>query len=392
MVLTTLKGEQSFDSLKLIVPADTFSGTDWNKFSIPTKHNASTLELVDETISQVLLNTGKPIKGLNTFTYVPEYDYYDLQISAKILGEDYYKGITKETIIKVGETLIENGIVKDVDMSEFIQHSQVLRADNTFNIDVNDNNISDYYDALSLVITQGTKGKIDVYGDDGKRGDRVNGIVVGKDTKVLQKITIYDKMEEARVKLKSNQGTFDKLVKMEYGMDGDKFREFFTNKLRIELRVNDFNKLRGFYTNREKGKVWLEDLLFSENNAILYQWNQFVNRNDSNAAIKHLDMSLQDKINYKLGSYSAHANWALLKPFVEKFKGDEKIVTDKIKKLHYYDDVKGTYKKMSDSVRKDIVRFCSEYKQNHLKSMRGELFTSSLTEKYKEIDKKISSL
>jgi hypothetical protein len=133
-------------------------------------------------------------------------------------------------------------------------------------------------------------------------------------------------------------------------------------------------------------------LLFSENNAILYQWNQFVNRNDSNAAIKHLDMSLQDKINYKLGSYSAHANWALLKPFVEKFKGDEKIVTDKIKKLHYYDEVKGTYKKMSDSVRKDIVRFCSEYKQNHLKSMRGELFTSSLTEKYKEIDKKISSL
>jgi hypothetical protein len=227
MVLTTLKGEQSFDSLKLIVPADTFSGTDWNKFSIPTKHNASTLELVDETISQVLLNTGKPIKGLNTFTYVPEYDYYDLQISAKILGEDYYKGITKETIIKVGETLIENGIVKDVDMSEFIQHSQVLRADNTFNIDVKDDNISDYYDALSLVITQGTKGKIDVYGDDGKKGDRVNGIVVGKDTKVLQKITIYDKMEEARVKLKSNQGTFDKLVKMEYGMDGDKFREFF---------------------------------------------------------------------------------------------------------------------------------------------------------------------
>jgi hypothetical protein len=47
---------------------------------------------------------------------------------------------------------------------------------------------------------------------------------------------------------------------------------------------------------------------------------------------------------------------------------------------------------MSDSVRKDIVRFCSEYKQNHLKSMRGELFTSSLTEKYKEIDKKISNL
>ena len=392
MVLTTLKGEQSFDTLRLQVPADIFSGTDWNKFSIPTKHNASTLALVDDTISQVLLDTGKKIKGLNTFTYVPDYDRYDLQISAKILGEDYYKGITKETIIKVGETLIENGIVKDVDMSEFIFRSKVLRADNTFNILVNDENMNEYYDALSLVITQGTKGKIDVYGDDGKRGDKVNGIVVGKDTKVLQKITIYDKMEEARVKLKLSDKNFNQLVKMEYGMDGEKFREYFTKRLRIELRVSDFHKLRGFYTDRKRGDVFLNDLLFSENNAILYQWNQFVSRKDSAEAIKHLDMSLQDKQNYRLGSYSAHANWALLKPFVEKFKGDEKIVTDKIKKLHYYDDVKGTYKKLSESVRKDIVRFCSEYKQNKMKELRGELFTSSLTEKYKEIDKKIMKL
>ena len=157
MVLTTLKGEQSFDTLRLQVPADIFSGTDWNKFSIPTKHNASTLALVDDTINQVLLDTGKKIKGLNTFTYVPGYDRYDLQISAKILGEDYYKGITNETIIKVAETLIENEIVKDVDMSEFIFRSKVLRADNTFNILVNDENMNEYYDALSLVITQGTK-------------------------------------------------------------------------------------------------------------------------------------------------------------------------------------------------------------------------------------------
>ena len=154
-------------------------------------------------------------------------------------------------------------------------------------------------------------------------------------------------------------------------MDGDKFREYFSKRLRIELRVSDFHKLRGFYTDRKRGDVFLNDLLFSENNAILYQWNQFVSRKDSAEAIKHLDMSLQDKQNYRLGSYSAHANWALLKPFVEKFKGDEKL---------------------SESVRKDIVRFCSEYKQNKMKELRGELFTSSLTEKYKEIDKKIMKL
>jgi hypothetical protein len=279
--------------------------------------------------------------------------------------------------------------VSGVDISEFIQTAQVLKADNTFNIPIEEAMIADYYDALSLVITQGTKGKIDVYGD---RGDRVNGVVVGKDTKVLQKITIYDKMEEARVKLKSSFGSFDDNVKREYGMEGQAFRDYFNNKLRIELRVNDFNKLRKFYTNRSKGNVYLEDLLFSENNAILYQWNQFVSSTDTATAIKFLDMSYQDKMNYKLEGYSASANFHYLKTRIEKINGDEKIVTDKIKKLHYYDASNGKYKKMSKSVVNDIIRFCSEYRQNQLKSMRGELFTSSLTNKFKEVDKKISNL
>jgi hypothetical protein len=389
MALKTLKEEQSFDTLKLKVPAECFTNINWGRFSVPTKHNASTLELVEEPITQVLLDSKSEIKGLNTFTYVPHLNLFDLQISAKILREDYYQGITKHNISKVCQTLTDNDIVSGVDISEFIQTAQVLKADNTFNIPIEEAMIADYYDALSLVITQGTKGKIDVYGD---RGDRVNGVVVGKDTKVLQKITIYDKMEEARVKLKSSFGSFDDNVKREYGMEGQAFRDYFNNKLRIELRVNDFNKLRKFYTNRSKGNVYLEDLLFSENNAILYQWNQFVSSTDTATAIKFLDMSYQDKMNYKLEGYSASANFHYLKTWIEKFNGDEKIVTDKIKKLPYYDASNGKYKKMSKSVVNDIIRFCSEYRQNQLKSMRGELFTSSLTNKFKEVDKKISNL
>lgn len=389
MALKTLKEEQSFDTLKLKVPAECFTTINWGKFSVPTKHNASTLELVEQPITQVLLDTQNEIKGLNTFTYVPHLDLFDLQISAKILREDYYKGITKQTISKVCDTLVDNDIVSSVDVSSFIQASQVLKADNTFNVPVEEAMIADYYDALSLVITQGTKGKIDVYGE---RGDRVNGVVVGKDTKVLQKITIYDKMEEARVKLKSSIGSFDDNVRREYGMEGQAFRDYFNDKLRIELRVNDFNKLRKFYTNRSKGNVYLEDLLFSENNAILYQWNQFVSSKDTATAIKFLDMSYQDKMNYKLEGYSQSANFHYLKPWIEKFHGDEKIITDKIKKLHYYDSATGKYKKMSKSVVDDIIKFCSEYRQNRLKALRGELFTSSLTNKFKEVDKKISNL
>jgi len=47
---------------------------------------------------------------------------------------------------------------------------------------------------------------------------------------------------------------------------------------------------------------------------------------------------------------------------------------------------------MSKSVVDDIIKFCSEYKQNQLKALRGELFTSSLTNKFKEVDKKITNL
>lgn len=388
MPLTTLKGEQSFDTLKLQIPADCFGTINWKRFIVPTYFNAAS-GIFNNDVEQVLLDTSSEIKGLNTFTYVPKYDYFDFNISAKLLRENYYRGITKDTIPQVCKSLIDNDIVSDVDISEFIQRAKVLRADNTFNIEIEGQFTADYYDALSLIITQGSKGKIDVYGE---KGDRVNGVVVGKDTKVLQKITIYDKIEEARVKLKSKLGSFETNIKNEYGMDAQSFRDYFNKKLRIELRVNDYEKLRKFYTNRSKGEVYLYDLLFSENNAILYQWNQFVSSRDTATAIKFLDMSYQDKMNYKLDGYSASANFHYLKTFIEKFKGDEKIVTDKIKKLHYYDAATGKYKKMSKSVLNDIIRFCSEYKQNQLKALRGELFTSSLTAKFKEVDKKISNL
>lgn len=391
MSLKTLNREQSFDTLKLKVPSKVFHNINWNKFNLVLKQNAGTGIIHDADGDENLFPEIEKIKGLNSFTYVPNYDLFDLQISSKILGEDYYRGITKNTITKVAETLISNELVSDVNLRDFVTDSQVLRGDNTFNIEVKEKQVQDYYDSLSLIITQGHKGKINIY-DDGK--DKVNGIVIGKDTKILQKLTIYDKMDEARVLLKSQSGlnNFDELLKKEYGMEGKDFREYFENKLRIELRVNDFGKLRKFYTNRPKGDVFLYDLLFSENNAILYQWNQFVSSTNTKTAIKFLDMSYNDKMNYKLENWSSVTNWNYLKPFIEKFNGDEKVITEKIQKLHYYDNQKQKYRKMGKSVENDIIRFCSEWKQNKLKQLRGTLYPNSLTEKFKEVEKKIHDL
>jgi hypothetical protein len=66
-------------------------------------------------------------------------------------------------------------------------------------------------------------------------------------------------------------------------------------------------------------------------------------------------------------------------------------VIEKIRKL-YYKNEDGSLRKISPSVKDDIIRFSSEYRQNQKKAKKGELFSSNLTEKYKEIESKIKDL
>lgn len=392
MKYSKLQTENQFDTLRLHIPAHVIPKPNLNNFRFDASYVSATGELVE---NQKVSNTHKlqtNHKGVECYYLDGAEPKYDLIISAKVLKDEYYKGISKNTIKRLGYELQSAGISDDeLDMSEFLIHSQVLKADNTFNIKVDDDDIQSYYDSLELVISQGTKGKIQTY--DSIVNEKCNGIVVGKDTAKLQKITIYNKIDEARTLLKKKYPLkqIEQSVEEEYGMKWSDFHSYFIDRLRVELRVTDWDKLRKLYTNKSRGKVMLQDLIFSENNAILYQWRQFVNEGYSKEAIKFLDMSLSDKRNYKLTNYSSAANWALLKEYVKLFDGNEKLVTDKIRKL-YYPSPTGGYKKVSASVMKDIVRFCAEWRENKQKAKRGELFVSNLTKRYSEVDKKISKL
>ena len=387
MKLKTLQTDNQFDTLRLKVPETSFNGVDWNKFSRNIKMNVD-MDIIREDKSNSNLWLDETGKGLNSFTYIPHLKQFDIQVSAKVLRDEYHKGIQLGTMDRFFHELKERGICQSVNESEFITNSQVLKADNTFNIEVQ-GDTANYYDALELVISKGRYGKIDTYSEK----TTTTGVVVGRDTKVLQKITIYNKLEEARVVCRDKHLgiPYPVAVEREYGMKHSDFVDYFENKLRVELRVNDFNKLRKFYTDRNKGEVFLEDLITSDKNAIQYQWNQFVSQKDTNKVIDFLNLQLEEKRNYKLMSYSAAANWALLKQYITHFKGDEKRVKEKIRKL-FYKNEDGTLKKLSPSVASDINVFCAEYRQNERKAKRGELFTSNLTEDYREIEEQINKL
>ena len=259
-----LQTDNQFDTLRLHIPENVITAPKWENFQyIQTYNTATGVSTKSKSVTEHKLITEH--KGID-LAYIDGKGYYDCTISAKLLRDEYHKGIGVNTIARVGTELISAGLSDvDIDMSEFIQHTKVLRADNTFNIKVDENDIQSYYDSLELVISQGKRGKIQTY--DSQFTETCNGVVVGKDTRKLQKITIYNKIDEARSLLKKKYPLLNiaDSVEKEYGMKYDEFNSYFADRLRVELRVNDFNKLRKLYTNKSRGEVMLEDLLFSKN-------------------------------------------------------------------------------------------------------------------------------
>ena len=271
----------------------------------------------------------------------------------------------------------------------FMQESIIRVCDNTYNIELDNGKIETYLDCLDLIITQGKKGKIQSYKNDNTKSKNFDSVVIGKTTNKLQKITIYNKIEEAIASAPSNVGNYNSFVQKEYGMKWDDFYDYFENRLRVELRVTNQEHLRKLYTNKKSPqKVTLEDILFSKKNAILQQWDSFVNEGLTNHTIKYFDMTHKERELYKLGSFSKAANWALLKDFVKMCDGDTDRVRDKIQKLYYTND-DGSYRKISPSVMKDLVMFCGDYRR--VKRL-GLSPTEGWTEKYKEVRTKLQKI
>lgn len=379
-----LKKENLFDTLHIKTPLSVFDKIDSTKFSKKLTLNSSTLDLEEDVKGMELDWLTETGQGLNTFTIVHNQEFVDIQISAKILREDYWKGINYDTIKRVITEIENRGIAEIIDPSEFIQNSSVRRADNTFNIAV-PQPVDEYYEAINLVASKARLGIVNSY----ETQTSCTGIVLGKDTRKIQKLTIYNKIEEAVSVSKSPKYrglNYSQVIEEEYGMNSVNFDKYFENKLRVELRVNDFQKLRKFYTSRTSGLVFLEDLLISKNNAILYQYNQMVNEMATKSAIEFLNLTLEERERSGMKDWRTFTAYFFCRQIIKEFDGDEKKVLEKIGKLFYTD------KKFTLTVKHQIVGYCAEYREEKLKKKRGELIVKNIPKRYNEFHKSLVKL
>lgn len=391
-----LQRDNEFDSLRLKVPSSVFTGFDKGCFVIKVTKNAKSGEEEgkDDDGNPILyLNEKYKGQGLNDFRYVPKEDVFDLQISAKILRENYYKGIRRDTAIFICKNLEERGIVYGYDPERFVTESQVLRADNTFNIELGDGETDDYYRAMTMICSKSSKGKITIYENEEKLGD-VTGVVLSKDTQKMQKITIYNKIEEANSiwKKKYSGKDFDTSIEEEYGMKREDFKDYFSRKLRVECRVTDFKTLRDFYTDRSANEVYLADLILSKNNCILYQYNKIVSEMDTNRGIEFLSQKMEARKATKDKTFQTLATYLLIRQFAEEYDGNEVIVRDRIQKLAYERIDGSGYKAVSPSVVADIKKYCMEWREEQRKKEIGEWVERDLVGKYRHIESQIKGL
>jgi hypothetical protein len=374
---------QQFDTIRIAVPEEAISKLDLSIYSIPSSKDASTGKDNYKGEKQFWLNDIG--QGLNYAKIVPKFKMVDLQISAKILREDYWQGIQANSIEKVIDTL-EKRMGCEIDQQQFIEKSVIRRCDNTFNLPV-DNNLTDYLEALELLVVQGSKYKMDVYSDANIKS-QINSIVVGKNTNFQQKITFYNKMEEANAVCGKMRGIYGENVEKEYGMKYDDFVSYFNNKIRCELKVSNFKQLRKFYANKTKGDVYLQEILSSKENAIEYQWNQFVNKKQTEIGLKAIDEMYMIKKSYT-DDFVKGGIYKQILPAMEAYDGNADKVKEQVLKLFYS---KTKSKKISPSVATTIVELCAAYKQNKLRAKNGSMFVNKLGDNFKELEKEIKKI
>lgn len=130
------------DTIQLTTSTDFIQ--DWNNklFKISKTYKPNGLELINHT-----LNTKS--YGINKININQTFEQMSLNISSKILGKNYFKGICLETIEQLIEELAKKGLKLD---KEFINQSQLKFADVKNDLSLTNQNTSLYFSTLSTLI------------------------------------------------------------------------------------------------------------------------------------------------------------------------------------------------------------------------------------------------
>jgi hypothetical protein len=296
----------------------------------------------------------KSIFGLNNVGIIN--DKIELKFSGKILGDDYFEGITLDTIPTVVKE-INKVTGMNISVDGILTESTMRTFDNTFNILLDETDkIGEYVKSLNFGSVGTQKLGVTGYGDD--------SVVFKLDTtSTKNRIIFYNKLVEIQSK--------DKEFYRIYNTDR------FIDTLRCELNVVGLEKMRNFYNIPTYKKPSLGDILTSKNNCISKQFSRFVDIKSSQQLLFSVDnlksMEYKDK-------REMHQRF-FIEYHYNLFKGN----VDKIFELY-----KETY---SDgrvpSREKSIVKKMVKQIENKKISKKTKLI---YTDKFNEINKKLQTL
>jgi hypothetical protein len=298
-----LKGIQTGDTI-----AVSYTGKNWDTMDL----NMCNI-LMDGTgvIKSASLKSQFLPTGLNKVIYVPGL-YTEIEMSAKILGDNYIDGINLDTIDKAVNKIIDaSGI--DMDTISFLNNTDVRKFDNTFNLKL-DGEVGEYVKALEYGAIGGAKLAVREYGDE--------SVVFEKHTIKKNRLLFYNKSVELQL-------AKNKDIRNQLGVNGILQ---FDGVLRAELNVANKSKLRDHYRPKSKGGVSLNDILISKENVIEKQFANFVNIRESKSLLFTID-EMENQLTFR-----DLAEREFIKTLIHKAKGDGKKVRKIIKE-------KGNYKK-----------------------------------------------
>jgi len=190
----------------------------------------------------------KYITGVNEIAIFS--DFAIIQISSKILRENYLTGITKDNITDVF-----------LELEKYIKISfdniKVIRADIIKNIKLKEDEKADFINSLKSLQKIGKYKIFEFYENQ--------SIIFQKDLKTVKdRIAIYDKKAELEAKEKDDAGLFLKIKDIE-------------NIIRVELNIIEQKRIRALF----KCENTLENVLNSKINPLANLWQKNFLRNEN---------------------------------------------------------------------------------------------------------------
>ena len=244
-------------------------------------------------------------RGLNKIVVDYVSNETTLEVSAKILKQNYIEGINKNTIVEVIENINETNLI-NFDTNKFIDSATFLRLDVTDNVKIPGDNTQLYKTLANIPLAQ--KYHTTFY----KRKNNLGVVWKGEQTSKKDRFICYDKTKELMRELSLNTTDYK-----------NKVINDFKDVNRFEQNLVSFKAIREYYKTNN-----LKDVLVSDTKANYLKFCKMTNKNNviDLKLFQHFEGMLFKEIRNFLGDKGiielCHYDWHRIETFVRTHNND----------------------------------------------------------------------